>query len=400
MTQTVVLPPGLAAPERPDFWTGLLLSAARSLGAGSLLVTLPGGGQRRFQGTRPGPSASLVLTRGRAARRLLLGGSVGFAEAYLDGDWDSPDLTALIRLAIVNESAVDLDRRASPLLKALDRLRHRLNANTRRGSRRNIAFHYDLGNDFYGRWLDGGMTYSSGLFVTGQESLEQSQDEKYTRLLNLMRLQGGERVLEIGCGWGGMAEALADRGCRVEGITLSQAQLDYARARLGSRAELRFQDYRDVTGQYDRIVSVEMIEAVGEENWPHYFRQLHDRLNPGGLAVLQAITIAEDRFEGYSRGADFIQRHVFPGGMLPTPSIIRRQAEAAGLVVDHQECFGCSYALTLEHWRRRFHEAWPALAAGGMPQRFRRLWDYYLSYCEAGFREGTIDVGFYRLRKP
>jgi cyclopropane-fatty-acyl-phospholipid synthase len=277
-----------------------------------------------------------------------------------------------------------------------------MNANTKTGSRRNIAFHYDLGNDFYRTWLDASMTYSSALYSRPDQGLEAAQERKLARILALLEMEEGHRVLEIGCGWGDLAARLAKSGCHVTGLTLSKEQLAHARALaqaegIAGRTDLRLQDYRDVGGRYDRVVSIEMLEAVGERYWPTYFSTVRERLAPGGRAVLQVITIDEERFKTYRRSADFIQRYIFPGGMLPTRSIVAREAAQAGLRLVAEETFGASYALTLAEWRRRFFAAWPAIERLGFPPAFRRLWEYYLCYCEAGFRAGVIDVGLYVL---
>jgi cyclopropane-fatty-acyl-phospholipid synthase len=308
----------------------------------------------------------------------------------------------LIELAGRNLPSLTTTIESNWLRRLRNRVFHRLNANTRRGSRRNIRHHYDLGNAFYQRWLDPGMTYSSALFTAPDQTLEDAQTAKQQRAITLLEVNGGETVLEIGCGWGGLAERLVQMaGCRVRGVTLSPAQLDYATTRLGSApAELLLQDYRDISGEFDRIVSIEMMEAVGEAYWPSYFAALHDRLKPGGLAVLQAITIREDQFEGYRRSTDFIQHYIFPGGMLPTITEIKRQTERAGMLLRSIETFGASYACTLAEWRKRFHAAWPEIERQGFDKKFRRMWDYYLAYCEGGFRAGTIDVGLYVLARP
>jgi cyclopropane-fatty-acyl-phospholipid synthase len=345
----------------------------------------------------------LVLRRWRAVRRLLLQGDIAAAEAYIDGDWESPDLPALVELAGVNMPTLSDTFDANWLQRLRNRIRHRLNANTKRGSRRNIRHHYDLGNEFYGSWLDSGMSYSSALFDTAGQTLEEAQTAKQNRAIALMETQPGHRVLEIGCGWGGFAEQLVRSAeCHVTGVTLSPAQLAFAYERLKSEpnADFKLQDYRDVHGVFDRIVSIEMMEAVGEAYWPGYFATLRDRLKPGGRAVIQAITIAQDKFEGYRRCTDFIQQYIFPGGMLPTIAEIRRQTEQAGMELRSMETFGASYARTLAEWRKRFHTAWPEIARLGFDDRFRRMWDYYLAYCEGGFRAETINVGFYVLTKP
>lgn len=371
----------------------------RSIEAGALTVTLPGGARVLHRGLRPGREAAVALDRWRALRRLATGGDIGFAEAYIDGDWSSPDLTALIELAAENAASLDPSIAAPLAVRALSRLRHRLRPNTRSGSRKNVAFHYDLGNDFYRRWLDPGMVYSSALYHRPGQSLAEAQEAKLVRIVELLDLRGGEELLEIGCGWGTLATRIAAAGAKVTAITLSAEQLDYARSlpAAGSTPEFRLQDYRDVGGRFDRIVSIEMLEAVGERYWPDYFGVLRARLRPGGLAVLQVITVDEARFDAYRRNADFIQRHVFPGGMLPTKTILSHQAERAGLAISAAETFGPSYALTLAAWRERFHAAWPDIRTLGFTPEFRRLWDYYFSYCEAGFRTGAIDVGLYVL---
>ncbi|MGC8524149.1 MAG: class I SAM-dependent methyltransferase [Acidibrevibacterium sp.] len=384
----------------------LLARALGRIAAGTLTVILPGGARVRHVGPEPGPDAVLVLHRWRALRRLATGGDIGFAEAYIDQDWSSPDPVALLDLAARNTARIPGASGGPWPVRLWHRLRHLARANSRAGSRRNIMAHYDLGNDFYAQWLDPGMSYSSGIYtdpaVDPVAGLEAAQTEKQDQVLALLDLRPGQHALEIGCGWGGLAERIAAAGARVTGLTLSPAQLHYATLRLAQaglapRADLRLQDYRDVDGRFDRIVSVEMIEAVGERYWPIYFETLRARLAPRGVAVLQAITIADAWFKDYRRGTDFIQHAIFPGGMLPSPETIAALAQRHGLAVRARQSFGDSYALTLAAWRARFHTAWPAIAAMGFPPRFRRLWDYYLAYCEAGFRAGRVDVGLWRL---
>ncbi|TWB31910.1 SAM-dependent methyltransferase [Nitrospirillum bahiense] len=394
--------PVASSPSLQRLPAALVSRLTARLAVGQITVRLPDGNRLTRRAAQPGPEGVLELHRWRAVRRLALGGDIAFAEAYADGDWSSPDLPALLELAARNISRLDGAMAGTPLTRMVNRLLHRGRANTRAGSRRNIIAHYDLGNDFYARWLDQGMAYSSALYTSPDQSLEAAQAVKLDRIVQLLGISGGERVLEIGCGWGGLAERIAREGCHVTGLTLSPAQLAAAQDRLieadlGCRADLRLQDYRDVTGTYDRIVSIEMLEAVGERYWPLYFRTLRQRLSDDGVAVLQVITIDDARFDHYRSNVDFIQRHVFPGGMLPPPGRLAREAAAAGLRLDGAETFGDSYARTLAEWRRRFHAAWADIQAQGFPPRFRRLWDYYLAYCEAGFRAGLIDVGLYRL---
>ncbi|MBC9205648.1 class I SAM-dependent methyltransferase [Roseomonas aerophila] len=385
---------------------GLQIAAMRRLmgrlRVGTLNVVLPDGSMLRHRAAGTGPEATLVLHQWRAVLRLLLAGDIGFAEAYLDGQWSSPDLTALIELVAVNRDAIPGTDRAVLPVRLLHRMLHRLHDNTLSGSRRNIMRHYDLGNAFYEKWLDEGMSYSAAPFADAMASLETAQSAKQDRVLELMDIQPGQRVLEIGFGWGGLAERLAARGCHVTGLTVSPSQHAYATARLAdaglaSQVDLRLQDYRKAAGKFDRIVSIEMVEAVGEAWWPTYFDALRERLTPGGTIVLQSITIAEDRFEGYRRGTDFIQRHIFPGGMLPSPTALQEQVSRAGLMVREVETFGLGYAQTLRHWQERFQSSWPQIEAMGFCPRFRRMWEYYLSYCEAGFRARAIDVGLWKL---
>jgi cyclopropane-fatty-acyl-phospholipid synthase len=331
---------------------------------------------------------------------LLRDGETGFIDGYLDGDWSTPDLVRLFEFFMENEAAFAAQAAPSWLSFVHSRLQHWSRANTRRGSRRNIAAHYDLGNAFYEQWLDRGMNYSSARF-DGANSLEAAQDAKLARIVELMGLAGGERVLEIGCGWGALAERMLNvPDTSVVGLTLSTEQLAYAKDRLAAsseRADLRLQDYRDVGGRFDRIASIEMFEAVGERYWPVYFDKIKSSLTETGSAVLQIITIDEKRFAAYRRTPDFIQRYIFPGGMLPTFSIIEKEVRRAGLRLVHCESFGDSYAETLREWRSRFLRAWPNIETLGFDQHFRRMWEYYLAYCEVGFRFGSINVSLFKL---
>lgn len=382
----------------------LVRRVASRIEYGHITIILPSAGRIEHRGARPGRSATLVLHRWRALWRLVTEGDLGFAEAYIDGDWSSPDLAALLEFAACN--IAQLDRKICGFfpVRTMNRLLHLLRANSKSGSRKNISFHYDLGNDFYRSWLDASMVYSSALYERPDQTLEDAQNAKLGRIVELMDLRGGEHVLEIGCGWGALAVRVARADARVTGITLSSEQLTFAQhyaeqENLAGKISLALTDYRDIEGCYDRIVSIEMLEAVGEAYWPVYFRTLHHRLNPGGIAVLQVITIDETRFRSYRSSVDFIQRRIFPGGMLPTKAIVAEQSAKAGLKPVLVQSFGESYAATLAEWRKRFQASWPAIAEMGFPERFRRLWNYYLCYCEAGFRSGQLDVGFYVLAK-
>lgn len=372
---------------------------------GTLTVTVPDGGRFRLESERDGIDAEIDFHNLAIIPKGIRRGTIGFAQAYMDGDLTTPDLVAVLRFFLHNEAELGAAGGRLFRVRLPDRLYHLVRPNTRAGAKRNIAAHYDLSNDFYRLWLDESMTYSSAYFADGANDLASAQHAKYRKVIEALSPEAGDRVLEIGCGWGGFAEVAAgERDLNVTGITLSREQLAYASRRiaeagLAERCELRFQDYRDTEGSYDRIASIEMIEAVGEANWPDYFATLAARLRSSGTAAIQAITIAEPLFERYRRGVDFIQRYIFPGGMLPTRTVIAREAERAGLALDGFETFADCYARTLREWRARFNAAWPQIAALGFDERFRRRWDYYLAYCEAGFTERTIDVGIYRLVK-
>jgi cyclopropane-fatty-acyl-phospholipid synthase len=404
-------PRAAVLPRRPAGWfkRAMLAPARRVLGAmlsrvrcGGITITLPDGRRLEARGARSGPHATIVMHRWRTLVRLFLQGDLGLAEAYRDGDWSTPDLSAVLEFGARNDAGMnELD--GSLLSRLSQRVVHRLRDNTRRRARQNISAHYDLGNGFYSLWLDPSMIYSSAIYRRGVTSLEHAQRDKVDRIVESLKLDGGESVLEIGCGWGALAMAMAERAnARVTGLTLSPAQLEFAQSRvsaatLDDRVDLRLQDYRDVDGQFDRIVSIEMLEAVGESFWPTYFQTVKDRLKPGGRATIQVITIADEAFDHYRRGVDFIQRFIFPGGMLPSKSVMKQQIIGAGLRLDGVESFGPSYATTLVEWRRRFEESWPTIATMGFDEAFRRIWNYYLCYCEAGFRTGRVDVSLYTI---
>ena len=375
----------------------LVFSYVSRIRRGTLDVTLPDGRILHFGGQEAGPKTAMTIHDFRFAWRLMKGGDIGIAESYLRGEWDTPDLTNFLYIFCLNQDLVAPMFEQRTFLRFVQSVHHWLRRNTRKQAKRNIFAHYDIGNSFYRSWLDPGMTYSSALFE-GTNDLSEAQENKYRRLAEAIDLRPGQKVLEIGCGWGAFAEfAARNYGVEIVGLTISAEQREFAQKRifeagLSERVEIRFKDYRDETETYDRIVSIEMIEAVGEQFWPRYFSQLRDRLVPGGLAGVQAITISDKLFQQYRREVDFIQRYIFPGGMLPSPQVLKSLGNTFGIPVIRERIFGQDYARTLMTWRNNFHHAWPNLTSLGFDERFRRLWEYYLSYCEAGFLSGQIDV--------
>ena len=375
---------------------------------GRLTLVLPDGSHRRLVGKQSGHAAVMNIRSYNLAARVLKGGDIGFAEAYMAGEWDSPELPLLLETIVNNYDHIRRLFDGNPLVNGINWLGHRLNSNSRRGSRRNIHAHYDLGNAFYSGWLDRSMTYSSARFDGPDQSLEDAQQAKYAALARLMNLQPGHSVLEIGCGWGGFAEfAAREFGTTVTGVTISREQYEFARRRLfeaglADKADIRLIDYRDVEGQFDRVASIEMFEAVGREYWPTYFGKVHEVLKPGGRAGLQVITIQDALFEEYDARTDFIQKYVFPGGSLPSEPKMAAVVTGAGLHWTQTERFGQDYAGTLAEWARRFEAAWADISREGskFDDRFRRLWRFYLAYCEAGFRSGRTDVIQLSLDRP
>jgi len=380
---------------------------------GQLTLTWPDGhvtrhGDRHVEARG---NASLVLHNWQPLKHMMRSGEVGFAESYLRGDWSSDDLVALFTLTMRNETAIAHALSGGRWSRVANLFNHWTNRNSVRGSAKNIAYHYDLGNAFYSLWLDESMSYSSAVFDTGAEgvTLAEAQHAKLDRVVTHLQPASGARVLEIGCGWGALARRLAHAGCRVEGISLSREQLAWADAQertghpaedgSGGSTEFRYQDYRAVEGTYDHVVSIEMFEAVGEQYWTVYFEKLAALLDQGGTALLQVITILEERFEVYRSHPDFIQRYIFPGGMLPTKTRLAELANAAGFELEASDWFGISYADTLVQWRERFEAKAREVQALGFDDRFVRMWRYYLAYCEAGFRHGSTDVGMLKLRR-
>ncbi|SOE39735.1 SAM-dependent methyltransferase [Delftia acidovorans] len=417
-TAAPLLSPSAAAPRRTPARARRVLNLLERLPHGQLDLEQPDG--RLLHLPRPPSGAAdahCVLHDWQALERTLKSGDIGLAEGYIAGEWDSPDLAALLRLCMANRDHVQSLVYGSWWGRLGYRLRHLLQRNTRAGSARNIHAHYDLGNDFYRLWLDPGMSYSAAWFQgrTGQAlrnaDLQEAQQAKLRRTLDEVRLQPGQRLLEIGCGWGGLAEAAAQEfGARVTGVTLSREQLVWGQQRmqqagLADAVELRYQDYRDLPARhagepFDAIVSIEMFEAVGREYWRGYFQTLRDCLKPGGLACIQTITLREDLFARYLRSTDFIQQYIFPGGLLPSIPAFEQEARRAGLVVERRMAFGRDYAETLRRWGQAFDHNLDAVRAQGFDERFVRIWTFYLAYCEAAFDTGNTDVVQFTLRKP
>lgn len=382
---------------------GMMVLGAKN---GRITFKLPDAREVVFDHGNPGPAAYLEVHDYDFAKRALASGDIGFAESYMDGDWSTPDLTAV--LEFFSENFEDAGQLAvgGAIMNFVNSIRHMFNRNTKAGSKRNIMAHYDLGNDFYSAWLDETMTYSSALYTDADMTLADAQTAKYARIADEIGLEPGKSVLEIGCGWGGFAEyAAKERGANVTCLTISPSQRDYAIARmarqgLSDKVKIKLEDYRDHIGQYDGVASIEMFEAVGETYWPSYFSQVAACLKSGAKAALQIITIRDDLFKDYRKRPDFIQRYIFPGGMLPSEKALQDQVKGAGLTFEDTHYFGPDYARTLREWAAAFEHEWPRIQTMGFDERFRRMWRFYLSYCEAGFDNGRINVGHFRLAKP
>lgn len=379
---------------------------AEHLVYGRLDLVLPDGRVFRAQGKHPGPVAEMHIHSNDVFARLIREGDLGFCDAYLDGDWSTPDLQAFMDLVHADNEGLYDGFPGMGFVRTFEKIRFWLQRNHKAQARKNISYHYDLGNDFYRLWLDDTMTYSSAMFSTGQESTENAQIAKYASMIDEMGAKPGDHILEIGCGWGGFAEyAAKERGMRVTGLTISEEQFNYARQRIANAGlsdlvEFKLQDYRDERGLYDGIASIEMFEAVGEKYWPTYFETVRERLKPGRNATLQIITVADRRWHVYKRGVDFIQKYIFPGGMLPSPSVLRSQVETAGLAVVKSVEFGPSYDLTLRRWHETFNEKWDQVAEQGFDERFRRMWNFYLTSCASTFQSGNCDVTQITISRP
>ncbi|MEM6888271.1 MAG: cyclopropane-fatty-acyl-phospholipid synthase family protein [Pseudomonadota bacterium] len=383
-----------------------ILAMAKRMNTGRADFVLPDGRRFRATGKKPGAIAEMHIHNNDLFARLIREGDLGFCDAYLDGWWSTPDLQAFMDLVHSDNDDLYDGFPGMFLVRNYERLRGWMKRNHKRQAKRNISYHYDLGNEFYKLWLDDTMTYSSAYFESGQESLEVAQIAKYKQMIDEMGALPGDHILEIGCGWGGFAEyAARERGLRVTGLTISEEQFKYARERiekagLSDLVDFKLQDYRDEEGLYDGVACIEMFEAVGEKYWPLYFNALRERLKPGKTATLQIITVADRRWKVYKRGVDFIQKYIFPGGMLPSPSILRSQIASAGLAVEGSVEFGQSYDLTLRRWHQTFNEKWEQIAPLGFDERFRRMWNFYLTSCASTFMVENCDVTQITVRRP
>ncbi len=378
------------------------------LHTGHLTIQFPSGNVRTFHGSQSNVTsmvADMTIHSWTAISRMMKTNDIGLGESYMDGSWSTNDLSSLLNLLCANLHALEKVLSDSKLWQMIHKFIHLFNRNSKKGSRRNISYHYDLGNDFYELWLDETMTYSSAFRKDGEADLATAQTEKYRQLAEQLGLKRSDHVLEIGCGWGGFAEfAIKEYGCHVTGLTLSTEQKQYAEKRLANKglkdkADFLLQDYRDMEGQFDHIVSIEMLEAVGQEYWPTYFQQVNHLLKPGGKIGIQVITIDHDRFDHYSSTVDFIQKYIFPGGMLPSHEIMQEQLQSAHLTMEKATPFGLDYAWTLKKWQDTFMAKLGGVKQIGFDDRFIRMWQFYLAYCEAGFTQKSIDVYQYIAQK-
>lgn len=397
---------GDSSTQKTPRWFSAVQMIVKGLRVGSLTFVLADGRRFETRGAEPGPDGEIHVRNPEMFGRLVRDGDLGFAEAYMDGWWDTTDLQALMDVILLNNDSVGRGFPGRGLARAYERLRHWMNRNTKSGSAKNISYHYDLGNEFYSAWLDPTMTYSSALYRSDNDDLTQAQTNKYASIVDRMGVGEGDHVLEVGCGWGGFAEYAAGvRGAKVTGLTISREQHDFARARmqragLGEKVEIVMRDYRDEAGVYDGLASIEMFEAVGEKYWPGYFDMVRERLKPGATASLQIITVADQWFPSYRKRVDFIQKYVFPGGMLPSPTALRAEIGQAGLDLTGSIEFGQSYSRTLRRWREVFNERWDDISRLGFDERFERMWNFYLASCASTFFSGTTNVTQVAIRRP
>ena len=373
--------------------TDIILNMMEKIEYGSIEITRPCGRTQKFIGNKPGVEAQLILNDYRVLQNMLVKGDIALAADYQDGKWDSNSIANLIEFGIANEESLKKLIFGNKTQQVLAKLSYLLQSNTKSGSKKNIHAHYDIGNDFYELWLDPTMTYSSGLFKNTTDNLEQAQLNKYDNIIQQLP-KDAQNILEIGCGWGGFAERCAQTTTlNLTGITISKAQFNYANERLTKYpVDLEIIDYRDVVGEYDAIVSIEMFEAVGEQYWQTYFDKIKQLLSINGVAVIQTITIGDKYFAEYRKSGDAIRSYIFPGGMLPSPSQFKLHAENAGLTILNRQCFGFDYAQTLELWLQNFEKKIPEIKQLGLDEKFIRMWRFYLEYCIGAFKAKRTDV--------
>jgi cyclopropane-fatty-acyl-phospholipid synthase len=391
--------------DLPRYFTRVF-AMAQEMNNGRIDFVMPDGRTFRAEGKQPGHVAEIRIHNPDLFARLIREGDLGFCDAYLDNWWSTPDLQAFMDLIHADNENMYDGFPGQGMVRMFEKFRFWMQRNHKSQARKNISYHYDLGNDFYGLWLDDTMTYSSALFETGQESHEAAQTAKYKSMVDQMGVKPGDHILEIGSGWGGFAEyAAKERGLKVTGLTISEEQFNYAKERVEKAGisylvDFKLQDYRDETGMYDGIASIEMFEAVGEKYWPVYFETVRERLKPGANATLQIITVHDRRWDIYKRGVDFIQKYIFPGGMLPSPKALKAQVEKAGLNVERSIEFGQSYNISLRRWHETFNEKWDQIAEMGFDDRFRRMWNFYLTSCASTFESGNCDVTQITIKRP
>jgi cyclopropane-fatty-acyl-phospholipid synthase len=383
-------------------WANVFLTMISTICFGSIRIETPEGITLNYHGSKTGEDVRISINDWCFCENLFTKGDIGLGESYIEGHWDCSDINKLIKFGIDNKNELEKAIKGSLLKIVFYRFKHLLNRNSKKGSQKNIHAHYDLGNDFYKLWLDSSMTYSSALFKHGNEELHEAQENKYENILQRLKLKSGDHILEIGCGWGGFIEHAAKKGIKVTGVTISKEQYNFARTRVlpfNELATVELRDYRDITGKFDHIVSIEMFEALGEQYWKKFFNKLNSILRPGGQLIIQSITINDADFSTYRRGSDFIQQYIFPGGMLPSPNVFKTTAMKQGFECYSQLEFGSDYATTLKMWEQNFSSALAKVKALGFDDKFIRTWHFYLKYCQGGFEAGKINVFQFNLIK-
>ena len=384
-----------------SIWANLFLKMVSNIRFGSITLVTPEGVPLNYQGSEVGENVVIHIKDWKFCEDIFMKGDIGLGESYIDESWDCDDINRLIKFGIDNKNELEKVIKGSFVKIFFYRVKHLLNRNSKAGSQKNIHAHYDLGNDFYKIWLDSTMTYSSAFF-SGVSELHVAQENKYDNILNQLNLKPGDHLLEVGCGWGGFIEHAAKKGIKVTGVTISKEQFEFAKNRITPYKDLsaiELKDYRDITGVYDHIVSIEMFEALGEEYWSKYFKKLHSVLKPGGQLVIQSITINDKDFSSYRRGTDFIQQYIFPGGMLPSPGILKKKAEQVGFSLNGDLEFGLDYGKTLNIWEEKFSQSIPEVKSLGFDNKFIRTWRFYLKYCQGGFEARKISVYQFNLSK-